>query len=281
MSTSGIFRTLCVCCLVLGGSRSPAVWAQGPQSEKVEAKAADDKPAAGPQAEEPAHPAAGDVETGLPEGFVPAQVKDTAPEDIKEFFATSDKVRLAAIKAHWAQFEKLKAKGKAAGTRRGYQPGKEGFQEELALAAETAAGEAATQLMAIKSLMHDVGYVVPFEAVPPAGEERILKPGLVLRLGHPIRVVRVVDANQMVILVDEQHKEPKRVNSSGKTIEPIRLKRVQAVLLAKTAGVKAGAKVPVKETLRVTGSQTVGDTELPVLEIFSLSEFLKTPDSEE
>lgn len=204
----------------------------------------------------------------LPEGFVPANVKSDAPDEIRAFFETSDKTRLAAIAAHLGRIEANKAKMKAA-KKRGEK------SDELESATETAGADSAVHGTAVAALLKNVGYVAPFETMPRGSESRVLNPRLILRFGRPVSVARVIDKVRAGIIVEQQLRAPRRLNKAGQMIEPIELKRVQAVVKTGTARMKAGANTQITATLHVTGSEAIDGTTVFVLEPFPIADYLE------
>jgi hypothetical protein len=208
----------------------------------------------------------------IPKGFVAADVKADAPEDIKAFFVASDKARLAAIDAHRQRIAAIKRRQKAASGRQPIKP------EELEEAADSADYSLGSRGASITALMKDVGYVAPFESIPQSGESKVLRDGLVLHFSRPIRVVRVLDKERVVIQVEEQIPGQSRRNSEGRLIEPITLRRVKAVVRTSTSSLEDGMRTLIKEPLRVTGTEEFEGAKVFVLEPFSAAEFLNAPE---
>jgi hypothetical protein len=204
----------------------------------------------------------------LPEGFIASRVKADAPDEIRAFFEDSDKARLAAIATLYGKIDIVERKLKAAKRRRLKA-------DESEPPANVTEADVTGPGRAIAALLKDVGYVTPFETVLRGDESKMLKSGLILRFGHPLKVVRVIDKDRALITVEEQHRGPKRRNSAGKMIEPIELKRVPAVVQTSTAGMKDGARTLIKMTLHVTGTETIDGATVFVLEPFPVADYLE------
>jgi hypothetical protein len=244
-----------VACLISTATAQPA---------KPKAKSRAEIPAETPAENVPATKA----DAGRPEGFIAAKVKADAPQEIRTFFEASDQARLAAIEALVGKMEANHRKAKAAQRRR---PKAEEEDPETGVASADFAGPG----RAIAALLKDVGYVAPYETVPRPGEQKFLKPGLILRFGHPVRVVRVIDKDRAIITVEQQFRVPKRLNSDGREIEPFEMKRVPAVVQTSTAAMKDGAKTQIKATLHVTGTETIDGDTVYVLESLRMSDYLE------
>jgi hypothetical protein len=209
------------------------------------------------------------VEPALPKGFIAAKVKADAPEEIKAFFAASDKARLAAIAGHRQGMAATERRLKAASGRQQIKP------EDLEDVADSADYSLGSRGASISALMKDVGYVAPFESIPQSGESKVLIEGLILRFGRPIRVLRVIDEKRVLIQVEEQIHGPKRRNSEGRMIEPITIQRVKAVVRISASSMKEGVRTLIKEPLRVTGTDEFDGGKVFILEPFLAAEFLQ------
>jgi hypothetical protein len=210
-----------------------------------------------------------EIVKGIPKVFITAEVKADVPQEIREFFEASEKARREAIESHLKGIDAAQARWEDAKRRR--LP-----SDELEIAARRAYNIIASNAPAVATLLRDVAYVAHFETTPQASDDRVLKQNRVLRFGRPVKIVRVIDNEHVLIVVDEQHRLPQRRNRSGQTIEPLELKRVQAVVKTDTAGMKDGVRTQIPGTLYVTGTQEIDGADIFVLEPFRAFDYLVT-----